>query len=56
MEAIFKGENILEFSHTFFSDEKCRVFITQVKWKKGYACKHCGNNQNSLRATIISGL
>jgi hypothetical protein len=45
MEAIFKGENILEFSQRFFSDEKCREFITQEKWKNGYACKHCGHKK-----------
>lgn len=41
METIFMGENILEFIHTFSSDERCAEFIAQEKCKNGYMCKQC---------------
>lgn len=45
MEAIFKGENILEFTKSFYDDEKCLGYIADEKWKDGFVCKHCGHKR-----------
>ena len=45
MEAIFRGENILEFIKSFPDDNKCREVIANEKWKNGYECKRCSNTK-----------
>lgn len=45
MEAIFKGENILEFIKSFPDDNTCREAIANEKWKNGYECKRCSNKK-----------
>lgn len=45
MKTIFRRDNILEFVHTFCSDERCAEFIAQEKWKNSYRCKHCSNEK-----------
>jgi hypothetical protein len=41
MEAIFKGENILEFIKTFPDDNSCLKTLADYKWKNGFKCRHC---------------
>lgn len=36
MEAIFRGENVLEFIKVFPDYNKCREVIANEKWKYGY--------------------
>lgn len=43
MEAIYKGENILDFTNRFNDDQKCLEYIAQEKWKDSFVCKHCGH-------------
>jgi hypothetical protein len=43
METIFKGLNILDFTEKFSTDAKCREYLSDQKWEKGYHCGNCGH-------------
>lgn len=40
---IFKGQNLLEFSDRFKTDENCKEYLAEIKWGKGYECRKCGH-------------
>lgn len=45
MEPIFKGElSERQLEELFGSDEKCLQFLAEVKWKDGFICRKCGND------------
>lgn len=46
---IFKGQNLLEFSERFKTDESCKEYLGQIKWKDGYNCRKCGNKTYQIR-------
>jgi hypothetical protein len=33
---IFKGQNLLEFSDCFKTDEDCKKYLADIKWKDGF--------------------
>ena len=35
---IFKGQNLLEFSDRFKTDEDCKEYLAFLKSKNGYKC------------------
>jgi hypothetical protein len=44
MSVIFKKELSQEqLVELFTSDEKCLEFLAELKWKDGFACRKCGN-------------
>lgn len=40
---MFKGLNILEFTERFSTDDKCRLYLSDQKWEKGYRCGNCSH-------------
>jgi transposase-like protein len=42
---IFRGQNLLEFAERFKTDEDCIVYLSQIKWEKGYVCRKCGHTK-----------
>lgn len=46
---IFKGQNIIEFSERFNSDEKCLEYLAHMKWSDGYKCVKCGHTASQKR-------
>lgn len=38
----FKGQNELEFSKTFSTQDSCFSYLAHHKWAKGFVCPHCG--------------
>ncbi len=46
---IFKGQNLLEFAEHFKTDENCKEYLAQIKWKEGYVCRKCGHNRYQMR-------
>ncbi|MEW7281155.1 IS1595 family transposase [Aquimarina sp. 2201CG1-2-11] len=46
---IFKGQNLLEFAERFKTDLDCKEYLSQIKWKEGYACRKCGNATYQIR-------
>jgi len=45
----FKGENLVEFIRQFSDDLSCKVYLSGIKWDKGFVCKKCGHTKFSLR-------
>lgn len=42
---VYKGQNLLEFSDRFKTDEDCKKYLSEVKWESGYECKNCGHTR-----------
>lgn len=40
---MFKGLNILEFTERFSTDDKCRAYLSELKWEKGHQCSNCSH-------------
>lgn len=39
---IFTGQNLLEFADRFKTNEDCKVYLAEIKWKDGFNCVKCG--------------
>lgn len=46
---IFKGQNLLEFTKAFKTNEDCKLYLSKVKWENGYKCKRCSNTSSQIR-------
>lgn len=46
---IFKGQNLLEFSDRFKTDEDCKKYLADIKWKVGFECVKCGHKRAQIR-------
>lgn len=40
---MFTGNNIIEFSKQFSTQEACYQYLANCKWKNGYTCQKCDN-------------
>lgn len=49
---IFKGQNLLEFSDRFKSDEDCMLYLSEIKWSSGYRCRKCGHHGCQIRQNL----
>lgn len=46
---IFKGQDILEFTEWFKTDEDCKLYLSKIKWERGYSCNKCGHVASQIR-------
>ena len=46
---IFKGQNIIEFTKRFGSDQDCRKYLSEIKWSEKYVCRKCGHTKSQVR-------
>jgi hypothetical protein len=46
---IFKGQNLLEFSDWFKTDEDCKEYLAEIKWEGGFECRKCGHKRSQVR-------
>ena len=46
---IFKGENLIEFTERFKTDEDCKNYLADLKWSAGYVCRKCKHDKSSIR-------
>ena len=46
---IFQGQNLLEFSEDFKTDQDCRSYLSKVKWEAGYSCRKCKHIAAQIR-------
>lgn len=46
---IFKGQNLLEFSDQFKTDENCKEYLANIKWGKEFKCVKCGHAASQIR-------
>ena len=40
---LFKGQNAIEFSDRFRSDDDCLEYLADMKWQDGFKCIKCGH-------------
>lgn len=45
----FKGQNLIEFSGRFDTDEKCIEYLSEIKWEDGYVCRKCKHTKCQIR-------
>jgi len=50
---IFKGENLIDFTERFSDDDKCKSYLSDLKWDNGYVCKKCGHVKFTQRKGFI---
>src|SRR5215210_8172326 len=43
MEKRFKSLSLFEFQERFPNDDKCKEYLADLKWSKGYSCLKCGH-------------
>ena len=46
---VFKGQNLLEFSDRFKTDEDCKGYLAEIKWRGGFECLKCGHKKSQIR-------
>lgn len=46
---IFRGQNLIEFVERFNTDKKCKEYLSEIKWSKGYICRKCKHTENQIR-------
>lgn len=46
---IFQGQNLLEFSEHFKTDDNCKEYLANIKWKNGFECVKCNNKTSQVR-------
>jgi transposase-like protein len=46
---LFKGQNLLEFSERFKTNEDCLEYLADFKWSEGYKCVKCGHVASQKR-------
>lgn len=46
---IFKGQNLIEFAECFKTDEDCKKYLSDLKWKDGFSCRKCGHKASQIR-------
>lgn len=46
---LFKGQNLLEFSDRFKTDENCKEYLANMKWKEEFKCVKCGHSASQIR-------
>src|SRR5680860_1911656 len=46
---IFKGQNLLEFSDRFKTDNDCKEYLASIKAETDYKCTRCNHHAYQLR-------
>jgi len=46
---IFRGQNLLQFSDRFKTDQDCKSYLSEIKWSNGYCCRKCSHTKCQIR-------
>ena len=46
---LFRGQNLLEFAERFKTDEDCKEYLSELKWKDSFKCVKCGHHGGQVR-------
>ncbi len=46
---LFKGQNLIEFSERFKTDEGCKEYLANSKWNAGFTCVKCDHSASQIR-------
>ncbi len=41
---LFRGQNLIEFSKRYKTDEDCKEYLEKIKWVKGYEFVNLNNS------------
>ena len=44
---IFRGQNLIEFSEHFKTEENCKEYLSNIKWEKVFKCVKCNHKGES---------
>lgn len=47
---LFQGQNLIEFTERFKTDEDCIEYLAYLKWTEGFKCVKCGHPGSQIRA------
>jgi hypothetical protein len=53
-EKLFKSIDPTQFDNLFDSDEKALAFLAEEKWKEGFVCRFCGNDNYCKGKSVFS--
>lgn len=46
---IFRGQNIIEFTERFKTNEDCKKYLSELKWSAHYSCRKCNHVKSQIR-------
>jgi hypothetical protein len=46
---LFTGQNILEFTDRFKTEEDCKEYLANFKWELGFICLKCKHQKSQIR-------
>ena len=46
---IFKGQDLLEFTRRFKSEDSCKEYLAHLKWAEGFICVKCSHTASQIR-------
>lgn len=46
---LFKGQNLIEFTERFQSENSCLEYLAHIKWSEGFKCVKCGHTASQIR-------
>ena len=49
---LFIGQNLLEFTEHFKTDEDCKEYLANYKWKDGFRCVKCNHSGSQVRRDL----
>ena len=41
----YTGENVFEYQERFNTDQKCKEYLSEIKWGNGFHCPICNHDQ-----------
>ena len=48
----FEGQNLLELTAAFQTEENCKEYLSKIKWRSGYECRRCGHKGSQKRTNL----
>lgn len=46
---LFRGQNLLEFTERFKTDNYCKEYLANIKWNEGFECVKCHHTASQIR-------
>ena len=50
---IFRGQNLIEFSEHFKTEENSKEYLSNIKWGKGFKCVKCNHKASQIKKTFF---
>jgi transposase-like protein len=50
---MFKELSVIEFHRLFKNENDCKIFLSELKWGKGYQCRKCSHSEYSKGRTMF---